>query len=108
MLKLTPDPTFKLPVEITVPGAEKPAIVTVEYRHKDRTALADFVERYRDKKISDEDALDEVIVAWDGVDAPYSRDALKKLALNYPAAPLELMESYAKASTESRRKNSAR
>lgn len=104
MLKLQPNPTFKWPVKITLPGEEKPATVVFEFRHKTKEA----VEAFRQDLVNrtDEAILDEIIVKWhEGIEEEYSEVALGKLIANYPAAAMEILDGYLVAMLESRRKN---
>lgn len=107
MLKTTPNPTFTIPVEVTVPGQEKTTMVRVTFRYKNRDELTDFVKRFGDGR-ADEEVLDEIIENWQDFEEPYSLEYLTRLKVNYPVLSRELMESYIAASAESRRKNSPR
>lgn len=104
MLKIQPNPTFWTPVQISVPGSEKPAVVDFEFKHKTKEQLVDFTGRLSDGR-ADNDILDEVIVGWKGADTDYSASALRDLLSNYPASGLEILRAYMAALTESRRKN---
>lgn len=104
-LKLQPSPTFWHPVHITVPGADKPALVDFEFKHKNKEQLAVFVESLHQDERPDDAVLSDVIQAWKGVDAEYSQSALRDLLSNYPASGLEILRGYLAALTEARRKN---
>jgi hypothetical protein len=104
MLKLQPNPTFKWPVKITLPGETKPATVVFEFRHKSKEA----VEAFRKDLVNrtDEAILSEIVVTWhEGIEAEYSEVALGQLISNYPPAAMEILDSYLVAMLESRRKN---
>jgi hypothetical protein len=103
-LKLQPNPTFKTPVQISVPGSEKPAIVDFVFKHKTKEKLAEFIKSFKEDE-PDEAYLSEIIEGWDGVDADYSVSALRGLISNYPASALEILRAYVAALSESRRKN---
>jgi hypothetical protein len=103
MLKLQPNPTFKCPVHISMPGSDKPAVVDFWFKHKNRDQLAAFIKSFEDRP--DEAILHEVIEKWEGVDAEYSESALRDLVSNYPASALEILRAYVAALSESRRKN---
>lgn len=109
MFKLQPDPTFSAKVPLSVPGMEKPLAVTIVFRHKSKTAFQDYLARMPGR--ADVDNLDEIIVQWagligpDGVEAPYSREALATLLENYPTAPGEIFSAYSAEITQAKRKN---
>jgi hypothetical protein len=102
-LKLQPNPTFKTPVKISVPGQEKPAVIDITFKHKNKEALAKFVKSFEDRP--DEAILAEVIEEWEGVDEKFSESALRDLLSNYPASALEILRAYVAALSESRQKN---
>lgn len=106
MLKLTPNPTFKTNVQITIPGSDLPVKIEVTFRHKNKDKLKAFLEGMTGRP--DDEILDEVIESWQGPDEAYSKEALQKLLLNYPASGPELLHGYIEAQAESRRKNSPR
>lgn len=103
MFKLQPNPTFKSKVQISIPGADKPAALEIEFKHLARPKIKEFFEGLEGK--TDAEALGEIIVGWVGVDAPYSADSLQTLLDNYPAAGGELFEAFRRDLLESRRKN---
>lgn len=104
-LKLNPTPTFWHPVNITVPGQPKPALVDFEFVHKTREQVSTFVESLQNPDRPDDAVLGEVINNWKGVDAEYSPSGLRDLLSNYPASGLEILRGYLAALTESRKKN---
>lgn len=104
-LKLQPNPTFWHPVHISVPGAEKPAVVDFEFKHQTKEKLAAFVEANQKEDRNDAAILVDVINNWKGVDAEYSESALRDLLSNYPASGLEIYKGYISALMEGRRKN---
>lgn len=110
MFKLIPNPTFKTDVQLTVTGSTEPVKLSITFKHKGRKALADWValpKKMVDAGTPVKDAayLDEVIADWEGVDAPYSVEALDALLDAYQPAGQELFEAYIHALTESRAKN---
>lgn len=102
-LKLQPNPTFTAAAEISVPGQDKPAKITVTFKHLARTKIKDFFADLDGK--TDADALIEIMTGWDGVDEKFSLEALTELLDNYPAAGGELFECFRKNLLESRAKN---
>lgn len=109
MFKLTPNPTFKANVPLTVPGEESPVAVKFSFRHKTLVAAQKWYESNEGKLRAD--ALDELIAGWEGIEdeqgAPvdYSKDALTALLANYPAATGEITTAYWRELTASRIKN---
>lgn len=102
-LKLQPNPTFNSVVALSVPGQDKPAKVTVTFKHLSRPKIKDFFGNLEGK--TDADALGEIMVGWEGIDEKYSLEALAELTDNYPAAAGELFEQFRKDLLESRAKN---
>lgn len=103
MLKITPDPTFKADVKISVPGQEEPAIVKMVFVYKTRVEMFEFLEAQKEKPLTD--TLAEVITDWEGFDQKYSKENLVLFLENYPAASLEIWTAYNKQLFESRVKN---
>lgn len=102
-LKLQPNPTFTATADISVPGQERPAKITVTFRHLSRNKLKDFFAGLEGKP--DTESLAEIITGWDGVDEKFSPEALAEFLDNYPTAAAELYESFRKNLLESRAKN---
>ena len=110
MFKINPAPTFHAPVSLSIPGAESPAIVKVEFRHKSRTEFMAWWEKSQKRKAVD--ALADVIVSWgeevidqDGKPLAYSKEALAQLLDNYHASGTEILQTYYRELVESRKKN---
>ena len=103
MFKINPNPTFKATVQISVPGSDKPAAITVDFKHLSKSALRDYFSSLEGK--TDTEALASVITGWQGIDADYSADALGQLIDNYPASAGELFEAFRRELLEARRKN---
>lgn len=103
MFKIVPKATFGVDVSISVPGAA-PAVVRVEFKHLPKSALPGYFSGLQGK--TDAEALAEIVVGWEGVDVPYSPQALATLVDNYPAAAAELFEAFRSELMEARRKNS--
>lgn len=109
MFQLDPAPNFPATVLISVPGQAGGTPLLVIFRHKRKTAIADWISRARGR--SDVEILSEVIERWDGMhngrgeEVPYSVDALDTLLENYPAAKDDLFQTYLRELTEAKRKN---
>ena len=107
MFKLQPNPTFKCPVSIPVPGGKSGAI-TVLFNHKGRKALQEFFGNLgaEGESRTDVEMLSELISGWEGVDEKFSEEALETLLDAYPGAAMALFETYRAEVLEARVKNS--
>lgn len=92
MLKLAPEPTFVASVAIPVAGSPA-SLINVTYRHLGRKAFAAWRERAAAGS-DDATALGEVIAGWDGVDTPYTQDALAELLDARAGSARALFEAY--------------
>ena len=105
MFKLTANPTFKAKVEISIPGATKPGIIEVEFKHQSKEKLKAFFDQMKDSEAADVEHLAKIIVGWSGVDTDYSEEALDAMLDQYPAAAHELFAAYSAELLVSKRKN---
>lgn len=103
MFKLQPNPTFNSKVSLSVPGEISQAAITVTFKHLSRPKIKAYFDGLEGK--TDSESLGEIILGWEGVDAPYSAESLQALLDNYPVAGNELFEAYRRDLMESRRKN---
>lgn len=103
MLKINPDPTFTADVDITVPGKNETAKLSLTFKYLSKTAVKDFWENNKDKK--DSDALTNIVVGWSGIDAEFTAENFDKFLDNYPAASFEILSSYQALLLESKAKN---
>ena len=103
MFKITPKTTFTAPVALSVPGEKTAARITVEFKHLSKKAIKAYFEGLEGK--TDSEALAEIVVGWEGVDAQFSGEALETLLDNYPAAATELFEAFRSELLEARTKN---
>lgn len=105
MFSVNASPTFKATVKFGTPDGE--ASFKVIFKHKGRKALAEFVQSLtaEDAGRTDFEALTEIIVAWEDVKEPYSKDALEQMLDNYPTAAKAFFDAYFPALTEGARKN---
>jgi hypothetical protein len=108
-LRIVPNPSFRAKVSLSVPGADAPAVIEVEFRHKGRTEFAAWWESSGGRR--DEEILGDVIAGWsDVVDehgnaVAYTREALALLLDRFPASAIELRDAYARELFEAREKN---
>lgn len=109
MFQLDPAPTFDVQVPISVPGKAQPLDLSVSFRHKRKTQIADWIARARGR--TDAEILGEVIERWSGMhnsqgeEVVYTSDSLDTLLENYPAAKDDLFQTYLRELTEAKRKN---
>ena len=103
MFRLEPNPSFWARVALSIPGKEKPAYIEIEFKHKSRENLKEFLESLSDR--DDLEALSEIITNWKGVDADFSRENLSEMLANYPKAAHEIFSVYHEEMLEARRKN---
>ena len=103
MFKLEPNPTFWATVEIPMPGETEPGSIRFCFRHKSRAAMKDFYQSGAGKE--DQQYLGEIIEDWDGVETPYSLEALGRLLDNYPSAGRAILAAYGRELVEGSRKN---
>lgn len=112
MFKLTPNPTFTVPVPITVPGMPEPIEVQITFRHKNKAALRAWVVDGAGK--DDAALLHDLIVDWAGMqdekgaNVPYSLTALAELLDGYWSARDDITDAYLTELKESKSKNSKR
>lgn len=102
MLRLKPQPTFTAKVKIPDPAGE-PMEFTATFKHKTKTEFEDFKTRTAGK--SDLETVAEVLIGWDGVDAPFSGEALQTLLDSYPGASFAISKAYGIALFEGRQGN---
>jgi hypothetical protein len=103
MLKIIPHPEFAASVPITVPGQLAPVSVDFVFRHRSRESINELLRDIQGR--NDADVLNELIVAWPGIEEDYNRENLAVFLGNYPAAAGEIFSGYLAALTESRVKN---
>lgn len=94
MLKLKPNPTFTASVSIPVPG-EDPAKVSLVFKHMSQPEFTAFMRGESAATRSDLDTVMAIVVGWSGVEAEFSRDAMRDLLDNYHGAGRAISERYA-------------
>ncbi|HAF00384.1 MAG TPA: hypothetical protein DCG63_03730 [Methylophilaceae bacterium] len=105
--KLTPNPTFKVTVNLSVPEQKGVAPIEFEFKYKNKFELDAWFKDHADTL----EALDAVIIGWKGVIGPedkpieYSKAHLQELMTNYPKSGQEITTAYFNSLTESRAKN---
>ncbi len=102
MFTLEPNPTFRAPVTVHVPGQGNGAFMA-EFVYLDRAARQAYVEALVGK--SNLDALAEIVVGWDEMDVPFSRDHLEKLLNTYDTAAEGFFKAFFEELTGAAAKN---
>lgn len=102
MFKLAPA-SFKATIGLSVPGEAAPVDVTIEYRALPRDEMTKYIDSLKDS--SDLDALATIVIGWEGMDAPFSKDNLAVLVSNYPLASREIFDGFQREYFEAKRKN---
>lgn len=103
MLKLKADPTFKAKVDIPAPGGA--ASIKVEFRHMTKAQYAEFIEKESKSKRTDEEALMDIVVGWDGVDTEFSKDAVRELCQQYHKAATAIVTTFIDSLTQAKSGN---
>ena len=101
-LRLNPAPTFRAKVGIPVPGQEKPEVIVCEFKHMTRDAFRAFSEQVNAGTVSEVDSLMAMLAGWDGVDAPFSREAVQTMVQAYHGAAYAIAQDYARELTAAR------
>jgi hypothetical protein len=110
MIKLTPNPTFKVEVLLPVPGEEKPGAIELTVRYMSRTARETWFKASVSR--NEAEALNEIIADWagplddQGAPVPYSLDALRTLCDHYEKVSERVLTAIAHGYREGRVKNS--
>jgi hypothetical protein len=112
MLRLKPNPTFKAPVTIPVPGGPD-LTITVEYKHMTKDAYKAFIdgERKTVPARPDEDAIMDIASGWSDVEleegpAAFNKDNVRDLCQQYHGAGAAIVEVFVNELTQYRRGNS--
>jgi hypothetical protein len=103
--------TFDGDVNITVPGQDEPAVLSLTFTYRDRDQLQFWLGTLKDR--SDDEVIPECVEGWrnvmDGekaVPVPYSAEALRDLVLKrFHSSAQEIYQAYLKLLRESRAKN---
>jgi len=103
MLKINPNPQFTAEVALTEPGKKTPTTVKMTFRYKNREEIVEFSERIKNKPT--EEALTEIVVGWDGIDAECTPENIGALVKNYLPAGFEILNAYYRELSASRVKN---
>ena len=103
MFKIKANPSFWATVLIPRAG-EDPQPLQVQFKHRRRDEIGQFVEDAKGKK--DDDLIPELVVGWRDVEVEFSTEALRDVLQEYPGAGAAIVASYFSELTEAKRKNS--
>ena len=106
MLKLNPDPTFTIPVELSVPGQEKTESLAITFKYRGRKELEAFWAAVGKKsKNKNVEVFMDMVEGWNWPDVEFTAENVEKFLDNYPVADTEIATAYSKALVVSRVKN---
>jgi len=105
-LKKNPNPTFKQPVEIPVPG-EKPEKVEFTYKYMSKSDYKAFIESASTKE--DAESAAEILIAWpmslEKEFGEVSQDNIADFFESYPGAPGAVISGFIKGLHQGRTGN---
>ena len=90
-LSLIASPTFSADVPIPVAGGD-PVLVKIEFRHRTKAALKEWVESNSTR--SDLDGFLDMVVGWPGLEDEFNRANVEVLLENYGGASLAVFKVY--------------
>jgi len=102
MLKLQPNPTFRAEVGIPVPGQPEPVKIWCVFAHMDRDEFRAFAAPEASASRSDAQSLQRILRGWEGVDAPFSEEAVAKLCQQYHGAAFAISSVFVQELTKAR------
>lgn len=100
-LKLVANPTFKAKVGIPVAG-DNPVEVEMEFKHRTKTALNEFIESRQGK--SDIESFMDMVVGWE-LEDKFGLESAETLLENYAGAGLATFKVYVDQLVQARVKN---
>ena len=102
MLKINPDPTFTVDVEITIPGKRETGTIPLTFKYLTRDELRVFWDDNKGKP--DTEVMSQLILGW-GLGEEFTQGNLETFFKNYPVAAIEIAGDYQRLLLESRVKN---
>lgn len=99
-VSIVPNPTFTIPVKLTVPGASDKAVLEFTFRHLGRRKLRSWREKAAQHSDNDAAWLSEVIANWggplddQGTPVPFSVERLDELLDAYPSSGMEILQAF--------------
>ncbi|MBW9332452.1 hypothetical protein FEE59_02890 [Herbaspirillum sp. RU 5E] len=92
MLKLQPNPTFILPVDVPVAGEPQPTKIKVTARYHKPDELKALLDE--NPKMTIDEFVQANVVGWDGVEGAFSEDGLRELLRSYHGLALVIHKAY--------------
>ncbi|MFS2112733.1 phage tail assembly chaperone [Herbaspirillum frisingense] len=92
MLKLKPNPTFQLEVDVPVAGEAKPTKIKMTALYRDTEELEKLIGG--DQRVTVDEFVMATITGWDEVDAVFSEAALGELLRNYHGVGIVIHRAY--------------
>lgn len=92
-ITLNPAPTFKLAVEIPVPGADFASVEFV-FKHRTKTQLEEMFAKNKAAEAVDQvSEVMEMVVGWE-FSEDFNRENVARLLDNYPGSALAILLAY--------------
>jgi hypothetical protein len=91
MVSVKAAPTFKAGVSLRQHGTGKVETLTVEFKHRTKSQMNDFVEWAKGK--ADGEIIMACVVGWDAAE-PFSEAAVAELLENFSDSGLKIYEKY--------------
>lgn len=92
MLKLQPNPTFQLEVEVPVAGEAKPTKIKLTALYRNTEELEKLVGG--NEKVTVDEFVMASITGWEEVDAVFSETTLRELLRNYHGVGIVIHRAY--------------
>lgn len=102
-LKLQPNPTFKISVDIPIPGQDEADTVVLTCKARTRKDLSDFIEKLPEYD-SDAAIVADIVTDWD-LNVPFNAENLELLLENHIGASERIVFVYLEEQTKAARKN---
>ncbi len=99
---LDPKPTFKMDVQIPIPGDDT-AKLEITFKYRNRKDFLEFVNK-KSEKLSNIELIKEIAVGW-GLKDAFNDENIAKLDENYMGAVLAIYRAYLEGISGARQKN---
>lgn len=101
MFKLNPEPTFAVTLDIPKHGGGTQQLKVI-YKHRTMDELDEFTKSEETLKLDNVGLVMALVVGWEGVDAPFTKDAVHQLCQNFKSAPFVIRDRYLEEITQAR------
>ncbi|MBI3144735.1 MAG: hypothetical protein HYZ18_05585 [Pseudogulbenkiania sp.] len=109
MFVLKHDPVFT--TDVKIPRADgKDGNLKIKFKYKDREELRSFMEELAAEgaKRSDLEVLLDIVVGWEEVDAPFTKESLDALLKTFHGSAKAVFDAYVPALMDGQEKNSGK